>query len=571
MQFVNMISGRVQIDPFAGPKATGAVANGKSPGATGDILSAFHQHMNHELGKLADSLPGKAHASSGDETAKSLPAGKPAKKQTAASLPAGTSAADEATSSPPPRPSDPAPNSPGMTNGSPASAAPPDPRLAAISELPVVTARVVTENAGRVESAAQETLPAAAGKTDWSRLPMAAVASAGQAAVENISRSQAEPPKAFPGPQPAPSKASPEGQPGALAETVPVDIENASEGKPERTAVAPEGDDQGESGEASAAVAQTASALPPAQLSTATEVALPPGAAQNPQDQTVKLVGGDAFAQLVNAVPMTKPATTNENSARQQTAAEHDNHDNTVDPRRLKAAAAPERKTAESGATRVADATEVSPAREPGASARAAARVSDDGLASSPFTQALVAERSKAPAAEADVQTAAPSTNAGAASHAMAAADEASALHLQSARLTASDSQAEMQVGLQTADYGHVEIKASLQNSTVGATIAVEHAALRDQIVSALPELRHSFTERQITLESLTVSDSLSATTSFANSHQQRSNQQQAAVPDQGSQQRRAEPDWEAKPGASSGPELQSWAGDSGSELNVLV
>ena len=259
--------------------------------------------MSHELGKLADSLPGKAHASSGDETAKSLPAGKPAKKQTAASLPAGTSAADEATSSPPPRPSDPAPNSPGMTNGSPASAAPPDPRLAAISELPVVTARVVTENAGRVESAAQETLPAAAGKTDWSRLPMAAVASAGQAAVENISRSQAEPPKAFPGPQPAPSKASPEGQPGALAETVPVDIENASEGKPERTAVAPEGDDQGESGEASAAVAQTASALPPAQLSAATEVALPPGAAQNPQDQTVKLVGGDAFAQLVNAVP----------------------------------------------------------------------------------------------------------------------------------------------------------------------------------------------------------------------------------------------------------------------------
>ena len=37
MQFMNMISGRVQIDPFAGPKATGAVANGKSPGATGDI------------------------------------------------------------------------------------------------------------------------------------------------------------------------------------------------------------------------------------------------------------------------------------------------------------------------------------------------------------------------------------------------------------------------------------------------------------------------------------------------------------------------------------------------------
>ena len=133
------------------------------------------------------------------------------------------------------------------------------------------------------------------------------------------------------------------------------------------------------------------------------------------------------------------------------------------------------------------------------------------------------------------------------------------------------DTQAEMQVGLHTADYGHVEIKTTLQNSAVGATIAVEHTALREQIVSALPELRHSFTERQITLDSLTVNDSLSATTSFTNSHQQRSNQQPAAVPYQGSQERPAEPDWETKSGASSGPVLQPWGGDSGSELNVLV
>jgi flagellar hook-length control protein FliK len=345
-----------------------------------------------------------------------------------------------------------------------------------------------------------------------------------------------------------------------VAKTVPVDIENAPECKTGRPAIVPEGDDKDKSGDASAAVT-------PAQLSAAAESALPPAAGQNPQDQTVELVGGDAFAQLVNAVPTTKPATTSENSARKQAAGEHDNHDNTVDPRRLKAAAAPERKAAETGATRVADAAEVSPGREPGASAR----VSDDGSASAPFTQAFAAERSKVPAAETDAREAAPSPNAAAANRAMSSADEASAPHLQSARLTANESQAEMQVGLHTADYGHVEIKASLQNSTVGATIAVEHAALRDQIVSALPELKHSFTERQITLESLTVSDSLSATTAFANSHQQRSNQQQAAVPDQGSQQRRAEPDWEAKPGASSGLELQPWSEEAGSALNVLV
>jgi flagellar hook-length control protein FliK len=131
--------------------------------------------------------------------------------------------------------------------------------------------------------------------------------------------------------------------------------------------------------------------------------------------------------------------------------------------------------------------------------------------------------------------------------------------------------QAEMQVGIHTADYGHVEIKTTLQNSALGATIAVEHAALREQIVSALPELRHSFTERQITLDSLTVNDSLSAATSFTNSHQQRSNQQPTAVPYQGTQERPAEPDWEAKSGALSGSVPQPWGGDSGSELNVLV
>ena len=128
-----------------------------------------------------------------------------------------------------------------------------------------------------------------------------------------------------------------------------------------------------------------------------------------------------------------------------------------------------------------------------------------------------------------------------------------------------------MQVNLNTADYGHVEIKTTLQNSALGATIAVEHAALRDQIVSALPELRHGFSERQITLDSLTVSDTLSASTSFTSSHQQRSNQQPAAVPYQDSQERPAAPDWEAKSGALPGPVLQSWGGDSGSKLNVLV
>jgi flagellar hook-length control protein FliK len=207
---------------------------------------------------------------------------------------------------------------------------------------------------------------------------------------------------------------------------------------------------------------------------------------------------------------------------------------------------------------------EVAQARPPAAPAHAS-----DAVSNSSFTQALAAERTRPPATEATTQQAAASATT--LDYAPGASDEPSASHLQSAHLTGNDTLAEMQVGLHTSDYGHVEIKTTLQNSAVGATIAVEHAALREQIVSALPELRHSFSERQITLDSLTVNDSLSATASFTNSHQQRSNQQPAAVPYQGSQERPAEPDWEAKSGGLSGPVLQPWGGNSGSELNVLV
>jgi flagellar hook-length control protein FliK len=257
-------------------------------------------------------------------------------------------------------------------------------------------------------------------------------------------------------------------------------------------------------------------------------------------------------------VSSVKPAPSNKNLSARKDAAE--GHDNASDTRAKATSSASERRAAEPGNYRVTD-----PAQTP------QPREASDAVSNSSFTQALAAERAKPPATEAGAQEPAQSASTATPDHAPVAADETNALHLQSARLMGNDTQAEMQVGLYTADYGHVEIKTTLQNSAVGATIAVEHTALREQIVSALPELRHSFTERQITLDSLTVNDSLSATTSFTNSHQQRSNQQPAAVPYQGSQERPAEPDWETKSGALSGPVLQPWGGDSGSELNVLV
>ena len=275
---------------------------------------------------------------------------------------------------------------------------------------------------------------------------------------------------------------------------------------------------------------------------------------------------GDAFENLVNAAPGGRQAPSNENLERKKDPAGA--HDVASESHGIKAAAAPERKASDAGAAKVSDPAVTTPVREPATPAR-----SSDQLAAPSFNQAFTAERMKSPITESNAESNAPEQGASTAALARApeASDGPNPLQMHSARLSGNENQAEVQVALQTADYGHVEIKTTLQNSTLGATIAVEHSNLREQIVSALPELRHSFAERQITLESLTVSDSLSSATSFTNSHQQRSNQQQAAVPYPGSQERRAAPEWETTSGKLPEPVLQPWAGDSGSELNVLV
>jgi hypothetical protein len=604
-----MIAGNIQIASSALLSITAAAAPSKSPAPDADFQSAFHQYMSNELGKLTDRPLASARSAAGaqSDSDKDSTTNKPAKKQTAPSLTAAATVPDKAAALSQLRPVPSFP--PTGANAASLSSAAAQPYAAPTqsSEL-----HLAGETAGQVDSAADEKLGAPAGTPVSSSLSSAAfVASAGsakQSAVEDIPGSQPEPPKAaqagqplasattvasagsakqsavddIPGSQPEPPKAVQAGQPLAAAQVIPSDLEKASPSKIGTQAAAASlppsdhgnkielDDDHGDKAElsddpTSAVVAQSSSALPLPQLSAAAEPVLTPSVAGSPQANLAGLMSGAALAQAVNGMSTVKPAPANVNSAPRPDA--DAGHDTALDARRAKAApAAAERKVAETGADRVPDAVETAQPHQPAAPAHVSEAVSN-----SSFTQALAAERTRPPANEATSQEAAPSANLATLDHAAGASDEPNASHLQSARLTGNDAQAEMQVTLNTADYGHVEIKTTLQNSALGATIAVEHAALRDQIVSALPELRHSFSERQITLDSLTVNNTLSASTSFTNSHQQRSNQQSEAVPYQGSQERPAEPDWEAKSGVLSGPVLQSWGVDSGSKLNVLV
>jgi len=630
-----MIAGNIQIASSAALNITAAAAPSKSPAPAADFQSAFHQYMsNEELGKLTDRPLASARPAVGAQSDKDSTTEKPAKKQTAPSLTAAATVPDKAAALPQlrPLPSFPPPGAnaaslsaaaaqpyaaptqssevrlAGETAGQVDSAA--HEKLGAPAETPVsssLASAATVASAGSALQSAVDGIPrsqpeppkaAQAGQSFASATTVASAGSARQSAVDDIPRSQPEPPKAaqaghplasaatvasagsakqsaiddIPRSQPEPPKAAQAGQPLAAAQVIPSDLEKASPSKigAQAAAASLPPSDHGDKAEldddpTSAVVAQPSSALPLPQLSAAAEPALPPGVAQNPQAILAELTGGDALAQAVDGVSTVKPAPANENSAPRPDAGA--GHDTALDARHGKTApAASERKTAETIADQVPNAAETAQPRPPAAPAHAS-----DAVSNSSFTQALAAERTRPPANEATSQEAAPSANLATLDHAAGASDEPNASHLQSARLTGNDTQSEMRVNLNTADYGHVEIKTTLQNSALGATIAVEHAALRDQIVSALPELRHSFSERQITLDSLTVNDTLSASTSFTNSHQQRSNQQPADVPYQGSQERPAEPDWEAKSGVLSGPVPQSWGVDSGSKLNVLV
>ena len=592
-----MVAGLIQIASFVPLKATGTAAGNPSLRSATDLHTTFQQHMRNELGRSAEDAIPRERSTGGAQKSRNSRDTKPAKEQGANSWPVRNAASDEPAVPPKlrnfssPSPADSglspglaqlgtfasSPNSQSIAGDPSALAAHADPRSAAISEAALSSESNVAENNAAEDNAGRSRIPIAADAPDGARSSRASSifdAGAGRYAVKDISASS-----------PQPLQSVQEEQPPTLAESKSVTRDDPADlgGDRQRTTRDGRGD-EADPGYASAGLVPP-SATSPSQPDATPEPDSPQGEAQEsagifgtaaegaglihladavPVASQVLATGnlGDAFEKLVNAAPGGRQAPSNENLERKKDPAGA--HDVASESHGTKAAAAPERKASDAGAAKVSDPAVTTPTREPAPPAR-----SSDQLAAPSFNQAFTSERTKPPIAEPNAP------EQGASTAALAPAPEPSdgpnPLQMHSARLTGNENQAEVQVALQTADYGHVEIKTTLQNSTLGATIAVEHSNLREQIVSALPELRHSFAERQITLESLTVSDSLSSATSFTNSHQQRSNQQQAAVPYPGSQERRAASEWETTSGKLPEPVLQPWAGDSGSKLNVLV
>jgi flagellar hook-length control protein FliK len=67
--------------------------------------------------------------------------------------------------------------------------------------------------------------------------------------------------------------------------------------------------------------------------------------------------------------------------------------------------------------------------------------------------------------------------------------------------------ESEIRIGLQTHDFGPVEIKTLLQNQELHAHISVEHTALRDALAADLPALQKSFEQQRIAVHSLNIQD----------------------------------------------------------------
>ena len=570
-----MVAGLIQIASSVLTNASTVAAGDQSPRSGIDLQTTFHQHMRNELGMSAEGETAGEQSTAGARRSRNSRETKPAKEPGANSLPVRNTASDEPVvplrlrsfSLPSPADSGVSPGfaQPGTTASSPNGrsvadnpsdlAAHADPRSAAMAE-----ASLSSEPNQAGNNAGRSRLPIAADPDGSSSSSSGGsgnfAAGTRQHTVKDLSASSPPPLKSV------------------QAEETPTSAESKSVARDGRG-------DEADSGYSTAAPVPPSGVFPAQPVATP-EANSPPdeqesgglaaaeGAGLKPVANAVHAARqvlatenfADAFENLVNAAPNGRQSPSNEDLERKKDAAGA--HDIASESHGVKASAAAERKASEAGAATVSDEAVATPVREQATPVR-----SSDQSAAPSFNQAFTAERLKSPATESNAPE--QGTSAAALARAPEAVEGPNPLQMHSVRLSGNENQAEVQVALQTADFGHVEIKTTLQNSTLGATITVEHSDLREQIVSALPELRHSFAERQITLESLTVSDSLSSATSFTNSHQQRSNQQQAAVPYPGSQERRAAPDWETMSGKLPEPVLQPWAGDSGSELNVLV
>jgi flagellar hook-length control protein FliK len=135
---------------------------------------------------------------------------------------------------------------------------------------------------------------------------------------------------------------------------------------------------------------------------------------------------------------------------------------------------------------------------------------------------------------------------------------------LQSARVLERMGQSEIRVGLNTANFGTLELHASVNQDRVAATLATSHSELRAALAAEMPSLEHGMAKHQLTLDSFHFDT--------------RSGAQDKNHGASGGQQNRSYPQTEAaEPGAAgdslAAPETimppQFWTGPYSSGLNV--
>ena len=73
---------------------------------------------------------------------------------------------------------------------------------------------------------------------------------------------------------------------------------------------------------------------------------------------------------------------------------------------------------------------------------------------------------------------------------------------LQSARVLERMGQSEIRVGLNTANFGNLELHTTVNQDRVAATLATSHSELRAALAAEMPSLERAMAQQQLTLDS---------------------------------------------------------------------
>jgi flagellar hook-length control protein FliK len=138
---------------------------------------------------------------------------------------------------------------------------------------------------------------------------------------------------------------------------------------------------------------------------------------------------------------------------------------------------------------------------------------------------------------------------------------------VQSAHVLERMGQTEMRVGMNTADFGNVELRASVSQDRVGASVTTAHAELRAALTAEMPSLEHSMEQHQLRLDHL----DLGAHSGGGNHERGASAQQQQSRSQSGSEAGFATTSSSSSDATPSpeGPAPSSWSAPYSSGLNV--